>query len=134
MASFYKIENGVVVQKQPYEEPGFISGPDDVLAGYTFDGSVFSAPAPDISKIKERKLKELRTYCRDLIHAVYDTEDQSNMQRVAISDPSNAAYLDMCDFIDSHRDAYQLIKAEVEALSSAEQVQNYDIENNNLWP
>lgn len=45
--TFIKITNGVVVQKQPYAEAGFVEAPDDVICGMLFDGEVFSPPAPE---------------------------------------------------------------------------------------
>lgn len=44
--AYVKIENGVVVQKQPYPEAGFIEAPDDVVCGMLFDGQSFTAPPP----------------------------------------------------------------------------------------
>ena len=44
MTSFVKIEAGVVVQKQPYPDPGFIEAPDDVVCGFLFDGETYAAP------------------------------------------------------------------------------------------
>ena len=53
---YVKIENGVVVQKQPYAEDGFIEAADHILPGYTHDGSDFSEPVKTdeelIGKIK----------------------------------------------------------------------------------
>ncbi len=55
--AFVLIEGGVVVQKQPYEEEGFIAAPDWVICGYIYTDGVFTAPPvpepveiiPDIS-------------------------------------------------------------------------------------
>lgn len=44
--AYVLIENGVVVQKQPMPQEGFVEAPDDVVCGSTFDGAAFSAPAP----------------------------------------------------------------------------------------
>ncbi|WP_050508112.1 DUF4376 domain-containing protein [Pseudomonas syringae] len=41
---FFKVEKGVVVQKQPNAEDGFIEGPDDVVCGYIYKSGKFSAP------------------------------------------------------------------------------------------
>lgn len=46
MGAWVKIENGVVVQKQPYHSEGFIDAPDDVVCGYLHDGKKFTAPKP----------------------------------------------------------------------------------------
>lgn len=42
--NFVKVEDGVVVQKQPYLEDGFIEAPDEVLPGFLYDGEDFEAP------------------------------------------------------------------------------------------
>lgn len=47
MKQFVKIENGVVVQKQPYHEEGFIEATDDVVCGQISRGNgVFENPPP----------------------------------------------------------------------------------------
>lgn len=47
---YLKIENGVVVQKQPNPEEGFIETEDDsIVCGYLYDGDEFTAPAPEVS-------------------------------------------------------------------------------------
>ena len=43
--AYFKVENGVVVQKQPSAEDGFIEGPDEVYCGYLYKSGKFSAPA-----------------------------------------------------------------------------------------
>ena len=47
MRNFVKIKNGVVVQKQPYAEKGFIEAPDHVICGQiaNADGT-YSNPPP----------------------------------------------------------------------------------------
>lgn len=45
MSSYVKIESGVVVQRQPYPEAGFIEAPEGVVCGWLWDGEVFT-PAP----------------------------------------------------------------------------------------
>jgi len=44
MKCFVKIEDGVVVQKQPNEQEGFIEAPDNVCCGMLYDGEKFTAP------------------------------------------------------------------------------------------
>lgn len=41
---FYLVVGGVVVQKQPFFEEGFIEGPSNVVPGYLYSDGVFSAP------------------------------------------------------------------------------------------
>ena len=45
MSNYVKIELGVVTQRQPYHESGFIDAPDGVICGWLWDGEVFT-PAP----------------------------------------------------------------------------------------
>jgi len=42
--SYIKIENGIVVQKQPYPEKDFIEAGDSVICGMLYDGNIFSNP------------------------------------------------------------------------------------------
>lgn len=44
MTCYVKIENGVVVQKQPYFEEGFIEAPEWVVCGMLFDGTNYTNP------------------------------------------------------------------------------------------
>lgn len=44
MTWFVKVENGVVIQKQPYHEDGFIEAPEWVIVGYLYGGETFTAP------------------------------------------------------------------------------------------
>ncbi len=45
---FVLVQDGVVVQKQPYEQEGFIEAPFEVVKGWLYDGKkkTFSAPPP----------------------------------------------------------------------------------------
>lgn len=45
--SFVLIQSGVVTQKQPYHDQGFIAAPDDVVCGWGWDGERFTPPQPD---------------------------------------------------------------------------------------
>lgn len=57
--AYFKVEDDVVVQKQPNFEDGFIEGPDDVYCGYTYKSGKFSAPAaPTPGPTEVRKLYE----------------------------------------------------------------------------
>lgn len=47
--SYVKIENGVVIQKQPYPEDGFIEVHDSVICGMTYDGENFTNPVAEFS-------------------------------------------------------------------------------------
>lgn len=48
MTCYVKIEDGVVIQKQPYAEDGFIEAPDWVSNGTIYDGFEFTNPViPD---------------------------------------------------------------------------------------
>lgn len=44
--AYVLVSNGVVVQKQPYHEDGFIDAPDWVVCGYLYDGQNFAPPPP----------------------------------------------------------------------------------------
>lgn len=44
--TYVLIESGVVVQKQPYPQDGFVEAPDDVICGWLYDGENFTAPEP----------------------------------------------------------------------------------------
>lgn len=61
MTVFVKIENGVVVQKQPNAESGFIEAPDEVTCGYTYESGIFSDPGIS-DDAKWVSLRMQRTY------------------------------------------------------------------------
>lgn len=43
---FAKVEQGVVVQTQPYEEDGFVEAPEDVVPGMIVTNGEFTLPPP----------------------------------------------------------------------------------------
>lgn len=43
---FYLVVDGVVIQKQPFFEDGFIEGPFEVYPGYFYSNGVYTAPPP----------------------------------------------------------------------------------------
>lgn len=62
MTVFVKIEDGIVVQKQPYAEGGFVEAPDEVVCGFVFDGEDFTPPPPVVPSLEDviaTKLAEL---------------------------------------------------------------------------
>ncbi len=66
---FVKIEDGVVVQKQPYAAPGFIEAPDDVCCGQLLqeDGSFSNPPTdPDAEKMSAIRAKKAELAALDL--------------------------------------------------------------------
>lgn len=42
--TYVKITDGVIVQKQPYPEDGFVEATDAVVCGMLFDGQEFTTP------------------------------------------------------------------------------------------
>lgn len=56
--AFIKIENGVIVQKQPYAEDGFVEAPDHVVCGQTKSGNEFLNPPPTPIPEKPTPLEE----------------------------------------------------------------------------
>ncbi|MDP7142701.1 MAG: DUF4376 domain-containing protein [Alphaproteobacteria bacterium] len=51
--AYVKIENNIVVQKQPDEAEGFIEAPDDVVPGYIYEDGSFTPPphTPDLKAV-----------------------------------------------------------------------------------
>lgn len=45
MTQFVKITDGVVVQRQPYSEAGFVEASEGVMCGMIWDGEAFNEPA-----------------------------------------------------------------------------------------
>lgn len=58
---FVKIEDGIVVQTQPYTEEGFIEAPDNVVCGYVYDDGEFTAPEPDAQSVILRQIRTLES-------------------------------------------------------------------------
>lgn len=84
MTAFVKIEGGVVVQKQPNDEPGFIEAPDDVVCGMLFDGEEFSLPViepqiiiPDSVSSRQFKLQLLADGFLDDVEAWIAAQDRA---------------------------------------------------------
>lgn len=44
MSNYVKIDSGIVVQRQPYHEDGFMAAPDGVICGWLWDGEEFAPP------------------------------------------------------------------------------------------
>lgn len=44
MSNYVKIESGIVVQRQPYHEDGFMAAPYGVICGWLWDGEEFTPP------------------------------------------------------------------------------------------
>lgn len=59
MTNYVKTENGVVVQRQPYAQIGFIEAPENVVCGWLWDGEQFTPPAVDLSGLKREKNAEI---------------------------------------------------------------------------
>lgn len=60
---YFLVVDGVVVQKQPYWEEGFIEGPDDVIVGYFYANGVFTpppVPEPDWLALNTAELERLQ--------------------------------------------------------------------------
>jgi hypothetical protein len=57
--------DGVVVQKQPYDQAGFTQAPDHVVCGWVYDGDSFSAPVASFEDAKA----DLRLSVNALIEA-----------------------------------------------------------------
>lgn len=58
---YVKIEDGVVVQKQPNMQEGFEEAPDNVICGMTKVGKGFVAPrrTPTVVSSREKRRKDL---------------------------------------------------------------------------
>ena len=61
--AWVKIENNIVIQKQPYQENGFVEVADDVYCGMKQDGDSFVIPP----KTLEYALRELRQTRNNLL-------------------------------------------------------------------
>ena len=94
---FALIKNGVVVQVQPYEEPGFVAVPAGTVCGMVqnADGT-FSAPGSTLAQAQTAQITLLRSSCQSAITggfmssalgSVYsypsDPPSQSNLNAVA---------------------------------------------------
>lgn len=76
--AYIKIENGVVVQKQPSAQDGFIEFTDTIVCGQIYDEETHtvSNPIPTAQQVKDAtvvQLKQIRE--RDLLAIEYDFGD-----------------------------------------------------------
>lgn len=51
--TYVLIKDGVVIQKQPYFQEGFIEAPNTVVCGFLYDGENFTAPEIIIEEEEE---------------------------------------------------------------------------------
>jgi len=72
MNYFVKIDNGVVVQKQPYKAEGFIKAPKDVVCGMLYDGENFTKP--EQPEPQEQPLSDLEQFAKNLLDSGKVTE------------------------------------------------------------
>ena len=99
--AWVKIENNIVVQKQPYQENGFVEVADDVYCGMKQDGDSFVIPP----KTLEYALRELRQTRNSLLAktdylALSDSTLTDNMKtyRQALRDlPSGKDTVEKCE-------------------------------------
>lgn len=78
---YFLVVGGVVVQKQPYFEEGFIEGPEDVIPGYFYDGTQFIPPPPppvDYLGINTQELERLQRLANAQVAAVQGRVDTLN--------------------------------------------------------
>jgi hypothetical protein len=58
--NYVKVDGGIVVQRQPYHEDGFIEAPESVICGWRWNGEVFAPPpAVDLVALKAAKNAEI---------------------------------------------------------------------------
>lgn len=95
---FVKIENGVVVQKQPNEQDGFTEVSADVICGYLYDSvnKTFSPPiieidfAAELKNVRDKKLGGGITVGGTEIGT--DNLTQSRIMAVSIKAKEDSAY------------------------------------------
>lgn len=58
---FFLVVDGVVVQKQPYWEEGYIEGPDYVVPGYLYADGVWTFPPPSDEQLSYQNTSKLTT-------------------------------------------------------------------------
>ncbi|MBF57744.1 MAG: hypothetical protein CME80_08500 [Halomonas sp.] len=51
--AYVKIENGVVVQKQPNFQEGFTEAPDNIVCGMIYENGAFSSPPPPPTQVPD---------------------------------------------------------------------------------
>jgi hypothetical protein len=78
---YFLIVDGVVVQKQPYWEEGFIEGPSDVVPGYLYSNGEFISPPPtpiDWVAVNTEKLNAFLRQANAQITAIQGRIDMIN--------------------------------------------------------
>jgi hypothetical protein len=61
--AYIKLENNLVIQKQPNPQDGFIEAPDDVVCGMVKNGDGYVVP-PKVESSEER-IQELKQLLKD---------------------------------------------------------------------
>ena len=57
--AFVLVDNGVVVQKQPNAQGGFLPAPDEVVCGWLYDGERFTPPFSSLEVLRTAKNAEI---------------------------------------------------------------------------
>ena len=127
--AFVKIENGVVVQKQPYFEADFIEAPDSVLCGMIVDGQGgYQAPERPIETRRAARCQQLES---DLHHYIFDVHDYPVPTQITLqalyadpdsSPPARAACKQIFDWVKSVLGYYYGIKAQVLAAGNPDEI------------
>jgi hypothetical protein len=83
---FVKIENGLVVQKQPFSSSGFIEAFGDVVCGMLYDGKDFTSPiaptkVPDVVDMAGARVALIRA---GLLSAVEQAVSLAGPEAIAL--------------------------------------------------
>lgn len=83
MSNYVKVEEGVVVQRQPYLQDGFIEAPDGVVCGWLWDGEEFAPaqPAPEPSQFERDEARcRKRAAVKDALLAYMAADNMSRVR------------------------------------------------------
>lgn len=104
------IQDGVVVQVQPYEDDNTVEAPDEVLPGYAYDGDEFTPPAgPPLDEIKTVSKRDVDASA-ERARMSFVTSG-AGQQAVYLEKASQALAADVEDTPDE--DDYPLLKASI---------------------
>ena len=111
--AYVKIENGVVIQKQPNQQEGFIEAPNSVVCGFLYENGVFTQPLPPektAQEIKQEYEQQLDSYIDSVAQSKgYDNRITASL-RASYEGPWQQEGIIFAQWMDSvYVSAYQVL-------------------------
>ena len=124
MTTYVKIIDGVVVQKQPYAEPGFVSAPDGLVCGMPFmetPEEVAAWEAEQAAHVPPVTIPDLAPYQFRAMLTLSGNQDALNAFIAALPEPNKTIAQSKMEYSLTFRRDNDLVMAAQGALGLTEQ-------------